>query len=114
MDAVTSLQKIDTIKRLNDCFRRSFVGGVVLLTEGVASLDDTARARLLKAVRDFSDFTPGNDPHGEHDMVFVEVNAVKYMAKVDYYDRAMQYHSPDPSDPSVTTRVLTVMRADEY
>ncbi|MGO9419614.1 DUF3768 domain-containing protein [Roseiarcus sp.] len=31
-----------------------------------------------------------------------------------YYDRATEFGSPDPADPAVTTRVLTIMRADEY
>jgi len=34
--------------------------------------------------------------------------------KIDYYDRATEAGSPDPADPAVTTRVLTLMRADEY
>jgi len=31
-----------------------------------------------------------------------------------YYDRTLSHHSPDPADPAVTERVITIMLADEY
>jgi hypothetical protein len=65
-------------------------------------------------VRTFADFSPDNDPHGEHDFGAIEQDGVRYFWKIDAYDRWMQFGSPDPADPSVTTRVLTIMRADEY
>jgi hypothetical protein len=102
------------IRALNDAFRTSFVGGVVLLTAGVEALPADLKARVLKKVRDFSDFDEGNDPHAEHDFGAFELSNERFFFKLDYYDRDMTYGSPDPTDPAKTTRVLTVMFASEY
>ena len=40
--------------------------------------------------------------------------SVRYFWKIACYDRATEMGSPDPADPEVTTRVLTILRADEY
>ena len=34
--------------------------------------------------------------------------------KIDYFDRTMTVHSPNPADPTVTERVITIMLAAEY
>lgn len=102
------------IASLNDAFRTTFAGGKVFMTNGVASLPDAARARVLNAVREFSVFTQDNDPHGEHDFGAVEVSGHRCFWKIDYYDPALEFGSEHPEDPTVTTRVLTIMLADEY
>lgn len=68
----------------------------------------------LAAVAAFDGFDTENDPHGEHDFGALTVAGVRLLWKVDYYDAAMTGGSPDPADPSVTTRVLTVMLAHEW
>lgn len=102
------------IRELNDAFRVSFAGGKVMLTPGVSGLPEESLRQLMHSVCTFSAFTTGNDPHGEHDFGGVEIDGRTYFWKIDYYDRSLAYASPDPGDPAVTTRVLTIMRADEY
>jgi hypothetical protein len=107
--------EIEKIRRINDCFRRSMVfGGDVLLTSGVSSLGAERLAELLQLVREFDTFTPDNDPHGEHDFGAIDLGAIRYFWKIDYYDLSKTVHSPDPANQAVTHRVLTIMRADEY
>ena len=102
------------IQELDDAFRRSFIGGVVVVTGGFESLPVDRRRLILAKVRAFDQFGDGNDPHGEHDFGLVEDDDVRCLWKIDLYDRRMEFMSPDPTDPSVTTRVLTVMLAEEY
>lgn len=111
---VTAPDKLAVIRELNDKFRRTFIGGTVLLTQGVSALGGEVKAELLRRVRAFDRFTSANDPHEEHDMGIIQIAGESFMFKLDYYDRQMEGGSPDPSDPKVTTRVLTVMYASEY
>jgi Protein of unknown function (DUF3768) len=104
----------DRIRLLNDNFRSTFTGGQVLMTQGVSELPMDTKARLLLAVQRFSDFTTDNDPHREHDFGSFEVEGEGYFFKLDYYSLDMRAGSEDPADPEKTTRVLTIMRADEY
>jgi hypothetical protein len=104
----------DRVRALNDAFRRSFSGGRVMMTAGVNALPPDALAEALRKVRAFDDFTNDNDPHGEHDFGAFEVAGERFFWKLEYYDRAMEFGSEDPSDPAQTTRVLTIMLADEY
>lgn len=99
---------------LNDEFRRAFSGGRVVLTAGVAALPADALAELLRAVRGFNTSDGGKDPHGERDFGKVEINDEAYFWKIDCYDTDLLEGSPDPADPAVTKRVMTIMRSEEY
>ena len=99
---------------LIDALRRTFAGGRVMLTAGVNALDGGTKARVLQAIQAFDAFDEDNDPHQEHDFVSVDIDGEKYFAKIDYYAPDMEHGSEDPSDPSQTTRVLTIMLAAEY
>ena len=109
-----SSDSVARIRHLNDAFRRTFVGGAVVVTAGVEALPAAKRKAILAKVQVFDAFTEDNDPHGEHDFGVIEDGDVRCFWKIDYYDREMELMSPDPSDPEVTTRVLMIMLADEY
>jgi Protein of unknown function (DUF3768) len=102
------------IRELNDLLRRTFTGGRVVMTDGVAALPERDLAQLLAKVRSFDRFTNDNDPYGEHDFGSIELEGVAYFFKHDYYALDMDGGSEDPANPAKTTRVLTIMRADEY
>jgi len=111
---IAPLNKSDRIRVLNDNFRSTFVGGQVVMTQGVNALPIDTKARVILAVQSFSNFTKDNDPHREHDFGNFKVEGETYFFKVDYYALDMEAGSEDPADPNVTARVLTIMRADEY
>ena len=102
------------IQVLNDRFRRSFLGGRVMMTAGVAAMADSDRRTLRERVRLFNEFTPENDPYGEHDFGSIEIGGCSYFWKIEYYDPMLICGSSDASDETATQRVLTLMRADEY
>ena len=102
------------IRALNDAFRTTMTGGRVVMTAGVDALPSDVKAMVIRQVATFTEFTPGNDPHGEHDFGNFEVAGQRFFWKIDYYDPSMEFGSEDPADPAKTTRVLTIMLASEY
>jgi Protein of unknown function (DUF3768) len=113
----------ETCAKLNDDCRwgrgdsRSFRH---MMTIGVAALlDDGAdvparlqrRAELRSAIRLYT-FKPGESR--ERDFGGFSFIGANLLFKIDAYDREYEYASPDPQDPNVTVRVMTVMLASEY
>jgi len=103
----------DRIRALNDELRRNLPNGHTVMTTGVAALGAEAVARIVKTVAVY-DFCHANDPYEEHDFGSFEADGQVIFFKIDYFDKNLTYHSPDPTDPSVTERVITIMLAEEY
>lgn len=106
--------KTTRIRELNDQFRITGVGGTVNVTRGIADMAVEDVCVILQMVKCFKDFNEDNNPHGENDFGSFRFRGELYFWKIDYYDLHFQAHSPDPANPKVTNRVLTVMRAEEY
>ncbi|MFZ4700690.1 MAG: DUF3768 domain-containing protein [Candidatus Methylumidiphilus sp.] len=106
--------KTAKVRQLNDQFRQTGRGGRIMLTSGIQALGQQSIMEIMAKIRAFDKFTKDNDPYLEHDFAKIEHNGDAIFWKIDYYDRAMEFGSNDPSDPTVTMRVMTVMMADEY
>ena len=111
--------KIKKIRDLNDRLRRgdARIPGKLVFTSGLLRhIEDNDRTpeEVIALVATFDGFDNDNDPHGEHDFGAFEFCGLKVFWKIDYYDETMLYGSPDPSNPAITTRMLTVFLASEY
>ena len=111
------------IAEQNDRFRATWasdesVPGRFVVTAGVDALGPIAFARIVAAVMGFAKFDAENDPHGWHDFGLFEIahagEKVRLYWKIDLYDADYLYGSENPTDPTVTRRVLTVLLPEEY
>ena len=115
MSNVTVLSDYRTarIAQLNDSFRRTCRGGRVVLTQGVMSLRPDDQLLIVNKVRHFDEFSPDNDPWGEHDFGSFAHKGVMINFKIDYYDPSFEKGSEDPANPEKTKRVITIRLASE-
>ncbi len=114
--SLTDKQTRERIRDLNDAFRKTLdpTLGRTMLTARVAALPSDVRAMAIRNVATFDAFNGDNDPHGEHDFGSFELAGHMFFFKLDYYDPSLELGSDDPADPAKTTRVLTLMLAEEY
>ena len=77
-------------------------------------LGDEAVDHILILVKGFDYFSERNGLFVRHDFGAIKDEGNTVFWKIDYFDLDLINHSPDPSDPHVTRRVLTVMLGEEY
>jgi hypothetical protein len=105
---MTEIAKLDsaTVAARNDALRARIPSipppDLLVITRGINALGDEV-LDILQKVREFSTFTPDNDPWGEHDFGSFEHEGKKIFWKIDDYNGQEGYRL-----------VLTVMLADEY
>jgi hypothetical protein len=106
---------VQQIAALNDLARTAMgVASTLVQTSGINALPPADQSAIREAVEKFDAFNPANDPHGEHDFGSFEHDGQKIFWKIDYYDKQVVWGSEHPEDPAQTTRVLTIMLAEEY
>ena len=109
-------QTRDCVRELNDAFRKSLDPnlGKVVMTSGVSALPSDVRSTAIRRTETFDAFNADNDPNGEHDFGDFELAGHRFFFKIDYYNSSLETGSDDPADADKTTRVLTLMLAEEY
>ena len=104
-----------TIQKLNDMQRCHWVGGEIIITRDVSELIGGALVgEVLYIMASYDDFSRASDPHGEHDFGVFDAFGNEFFWKIDYFNLSKDGHSPDPADPQITCRVLTLMLATDY
>lgn len=94
----------------------------VFMTPGLAALIEDSTSQpfwidmqaLRRIIRTYDDFGTANDPWAERDFGGFTFKGTACFWKVDYYAHDMEHGSPDPADPAVTSRVLTIATMAEY
>ena len=81
-----------------------------MLTCGVRGKGAETVREVISRMQEYDNFSQDNDVYKEHDFGSIDNNGQRYFWKIDYYDQRLLMHSPDPADPDVTCRVLTVIR----
>lgn len=114
----TTTTRTEAIARLNDRCRQGYdrtarivVTSTCLATfsnESIAS-QAIAQAMLLQNLRGYS--FPSDVP--ERDRGDFVMDGTRVYFRIDYYDTKLAYGSEDPTDASVTRRVLTMMLRED-
>ena len=106
----------EIIAQLNDLARRAMgVACRAVSTAGIRALAPEIQSDIRERVEKFDDFKPGDNPYGERDFGAFDYDGFfRVIWKIDYYDKGMEFLSEHPEDPRRTTRVLTIMLAEEY
>jgi hypothetical protein len=69
----------------------------------VDALASDVKAVVIRRVVTFADFTPDNDPHGEHDFGGFELAGRKFFWKIDHFDTALEFGSEEIGSRSFQT-----------
>ena len=107
-------ERLQLVREQNDYLRRWYGGGRVQLSAGVLALNGNIIRAAQRRMKAYDEFDEGNDPFLEHDFGSFELSQRRFIWKISYYAPDLEHGSEDPADPDKTTRVLTLLLAEEY
>ena len=107
------MEQRQKIALVNDAFRQNILGVDVRKSPEIAKLTQMAREEIYMALRMYDNFSFYSNPHPERDFGVLTVQQQAINWQIDYFDNERVGPSPDPSDPALTTRVMTIRTAAE-
>lgn len=101
------------IALLNDEFRLNVCGADIRKSPEIAKLTQLAREEIYTALYMFDNFSFYNNPHPEREfgVLMFQQQAINW--QIDYFDNERVGPSPDPCDPALTKRVMSIRTAAE-
>jgi Protein of unknown function (DUF3768) len=103
--------QIDCVRILNDKFRRTLLGGWILLTDKITGLPSETVDAVKNAVKTF-EYPEADEPRDQHDFGEVEVNGARYCFTIECRGLDL-YPASNPADACQTMRFLSIMYSDE-
>ena len=112
--------RISRIAELNDrCRQGRDPGARIVITASCLAMlaagggleaELRVQAEIFVAIQHYR-FGADDDPEHRRGEVLISDHPVRFV--IDYYDRSLEWGSQDPSDPEVTTRVMTIMLPED-
>jgi len=101
--------RLQRIQFLNDQLRTTGKGGLMIAMPGFQALPKELRSKAIELLRTEQSFDMDGDAGEEHEMGMITIAEHFVCWNITYYDSERTGLSSDPSDPTVTRRVLTLM-----
>ena len=105
-------ERAAAIRKLNDRFRMQRRGGFYRLSGRVFALAHQPYEEVQNAIRSYDGFDH-NNPLDKHDCGTIELHGETYVWEIVYFGKGGCGESPDPCNPAVTMRCMTISLRSE-
>jgi hypothetical protein len=107
--------KTDHFRALDDAWRPHLLVARAIISPGIAALGTEAAVAIVNTIAVFDDFCRADGPYKPHDFGALGLDDGRTIFfKIEYLDKNLTGPSPNPVDPAVTERIITIMLAEEY